>query len=356
MRDPRLTALWGYYLLRRGMSGSMRPDVRRMRALRDAFYGEAWRRAADEVGARLENLSATVAEISRGGRRLRVSGSITSIDDPVSLQLAADKEAAYRLLVDHGLPVPRHMVFDAVTAGELPPAASLPRPLVVKPASDTGAGAGVSTNVATAGQWRRAVAWARAFAPRLIAESQIEGDCYRVLLLDQHVLDVVLRRPPLVVGDGTSTVRALVRRENRRRLEVGTRRAQVLVRRDPDLANTLAARGLRPGSRPARDEVVELKRVINDNSADENEAANGRLCPSILDAARLAAKVLGLRFAGVDVVCRDPGVPLDRSGGVVLEVNGTPGFHYHYHRSGPAFPVAERLLRRLLVDEVEYAD
>jgi glutathione synthase/RimK-type ligase-like ATP-grasp enzyme len=127
----------------------------------------------------------------------------------------------------------------------------------------------------------------------------------------------------------------------------------VLVRHDPDLVNTLAAQGLRPRSRPPAGQAVELKRAINDNSADENEAATDRLCPEILDAARLAAKVLGLRFAGVDVVCRDPDVPLDRSGGVVLEVNGNPGFHYHYHRSGPGFPVAERLLQRLFVKNVE---
>jgi cyanophycin synthetase len=357
MRDPRPTLLWGYALFRRGMSGSMHPDVRRMRELRDAFYLDAWRRAADGVGAKLERLSASVAEISGGGRRLRVSGNVTSIDDPVTLQLAADKPAVYGLLADHGIPVPRHMVLDAAAAmraARLP--AFLPRPLVVKPAADTGAGTGVSTNVRTPGQMRRAAAWARAFAQRIVVESQIEGDCYRVLLLDGEVLDVVLRRPPRVAGDGRSTVRELVRRENRRRLEIGTQRAQVLVRHDPDLVNTLAAQGLRPRSRPPAGQAVELKRAINDNSADENEAATDRLCPEILDAARLAAKVLGQRFAGVDVVCRDPDVPLDRSGGVVLEVNGNPGFHYHYHRSGPGFPVAERLLQRLFVKNVEYAD
>jgi cyanophycin synthetase len=357
MRDPRLALLWGYYLFRRGMSGSTRPDVRRMRELRDAFYLEAWQRAAECVGADFEALSENVAEITRQGRRLRVSGSITSIDDPVSLRLAANKPAVYRLLSEYGIPVPPHAVLDAESARRRNHRLeSLPRPLVVKPAADTGAGSGVSANVKSAGQLRHAVAWARAFAPRVLVESQIGGDCYRVLLLDYEVLDVVRRRPPRIIGDGGSTVRDLIRRENRRRLEVGTQRAQVLIRRDPDLVNTLAARGLRLRSCPPKGQAIDLKQVINENSASENECANGELCPEILNTARLAARALGLRLAGVDVICRDPTVPLDRSGGVVLEVNGTPGFHYHYQRSGPSFPVAEHLLRRLLVGQVEYAD
>jgi D-alanine-D-alanine ligase-like ATP-grasp enzyme len=49
----------------------------------------------------------------------------------------------------------------------------------------------------------------------------------------------------------------------------------------------------------------------------------------------------------VDVLTTDPGVPLARSGGVVLEVNTTPGYYYHYHRRGPEAPVATMILERL---------
>lgn len=326
-----------------------------MRELRDVFYWRAWQQGAKSSGASFALLSENAAEIARAGRRLRVSGSITSIDDPVTLRLAGDKPAVYRLLSQRQIPVPPHMVIQGenlARAAEL--LHELPRPVVVKPAADTGAGAGVSTQVTNVRQLRHAIAWARAFGHRVLLEAQVEGDCYRVLVMDQEVLDTVVRRPPTVVGDGRSSVRQLIARENRCRLKMGTERAQALIRRDPDLANTLAGQRLTLRSRPKKGQVVELKRVVNDNRAEENEAANGRLCNTILDTARRAAEAIGLRLAGVDVICRDPLVPLEQSGGAIVDVNSTPGFYNHYCRVGTSFPIADHVLQRFFAPDGTY--
>ncbi|MDB5302737.1 MAG: hypothetical protein JWM97_286, partial [Phycisphaerales bacterium] len=64
------------------------------------------------------------------------------------------------------------------------------------------------------------------------------------------------------------------------------------------------------------------------------------------DCAR-AVRALGVRFAGIDLITRDPGVPLAESGGVILEVNGTPNLYYHYKKKDGAFPVAVHLLKHL---------
>jgi cyanophycin synthetase len=45
---------------------------------------------------------------------------------------------------------------------------------------------------------------------------------------------------------------------------------------------------------------------------------------------------VGLRLAGVDVITPDASRPLEEAGGVVAEVNGTPGIHHHYHVADPA--------------------
>ncbi len=341
----QLGLLNSYYLLRRGMSGPLDPGAQRMRKIRDAFYRRVWQEAAELAGARWTALSATVAEIAAPRGRLRVANNVTSLDDPATLLLAGDKPAVYRLLQKAGIPVPRRLVLAANEAGRLDAALeALTPPLVVKPAADTGSGHGVSTNVMTRWQLRRAFAWACAFTGRILIERQIEGQCYRILLLDGEVLDVVLRRCVCVVGDGRSTVRRLITAENKLRLESGIERAQVLIRCDPDLVGTLSGQGLRLSSRPSAGTRVELKRVINDNRAEENEAAEGLLCPAILDAARRAAEEVGVRLAGVDVICRDPTQPLERSKGAVIEVNATPGLYYHYHRRGRPCAVAEKIL------------
>ena len=344
-----------WYLLRRALTVSFNQDVRHMRRHRAAFYQHAWTSAAEAMGAHLRPLSDEIFEITQGRHRLRVSGSTVSLDDAVTWQLAGDKAAVYRMLDAGRIPIPPHLVVEAGNyAGPAGVLRQLPPPLVVKPAADTGSGDGVSMNVTNAAQLRRAVAWARAFGRRVLIESQIEGDCYRVLVLDGEILDIVMRGPPRVVGDGRSTVRQLIVRENRLRQQKGTARAQALVKRDPDLATTLASQKLSLRSRPTRGRIVTLKRVVNDNRAEENEPANGRLCPAILQSVHQAADIVGLRLVGIDLICGDPHLPLEQSGGVVLEINASPGFYYHYHRRGAGFPVAAHLLRRLFAAEARY--
>jgi cyanophycin synthetase len=342
-----MNLLCAWSLIKRGLRSQAQPGVRRLRALREDFYKTMWRSSAEATGARLRALSDGAMEIWRGNQMITVSANKTSLDDCATVSLADDKLLVSRLLARSGIPIPRHIV---ITIGELDEALEMLRssslPLVVKPAANTGAGAGVSTNVTTQRRLRIAVAWARAYGPRILIEEQLEGDCYRVLVMDGEVVDTVLRHPPRVVGDGQSTVRQLVRYENRLRRLGSTVRAQGLIRIDPDVHNSLSSQGLRLSSRPAKGEVVVLKRVINDNATRDNVAANGSLCPAILESARKSAKVVGARLAGVDIICRDSRVPLERSRGAVIEVNTNPGLYYHYRAGDSTFPIAEHVLKR----------
>src|SRR5207249_2260576 len=102
-------------------------------------------------------------------------------------------------------------------------------------------------------------------------------------------LDSILRRRPTVVGDGKSTIRQLLRHENRRRVAQGAARSQVVILTDRDLLNTLARQGLTLGSQPPAGAPVRLKQAINENALQENSPAAELLCPEIITAARKAA-------------------------------------------------------------------
>lgn len=336
-----------YYFILSKLRGRVRPGVKRMRTLGRGFYINMWRTAAEANGARFKALSDGIVEIERCGHRIRVCDNTTSLDKPMTLKLAGDKTTVRSLLAESGIPIPRHV---AIEPGQFGRASQMLRssrvPLVVKPAEYTSGGVGVSTNVTTVPQLRAAVAWASAFGPRILIEEQIEGDCYRVLVMDGEVLDTVVRHPPRIVGDGVSTVRQLLRDENKLRLQAGMERALCLIRLDPDVRNTLSSQGLRLRSRPAKGQIVLLKRVINDNASRENVPANGSLCSAILGSACKAAEIVGTRLAGIDVICSDPNVPLEISGGAIIEVNANPGFYYHYHMTDSGFPIADRVLNR----------
>ena len=314
-----------------------------------AFYERVWREAAELLGAKYEPLGYGILEILLDGARVRAVENTCSIEDPVTIAIAGNKLLTYRLLGEAGLSVPRYAGFaltDAAKAFAF--LESSRRDCVVKPAIGTGGGRGVTTGITRSSQLARAAAAASVYGDELLIEEQVEGDNYRLLYLDGVLLDAFVRKLPTVVADGRSTVAKLVEGANADRLRHGSELSQVLLTVDLDMQRTLAKQGLSLRSIPAEGRVVTLKTVINENRGADNTSATHLLCDSVVEDGARAARALHVRLAGIDIITRDPGVPLAESGGVVLEVNTTPNFYFHYHKQDGGFPVAVHVLERLL--------
>jgi len=319
-----------------------------------AFHERTWKEAAAEIGATCTSLGSNIFEISLDGERTRVVENVSAIDDPPTLALLHDKPIISRILDAEGLPVPRHATF---TLSDLSPTIEFLRAndgdCVVKPAGGTGGGRGVTTGIRKVSHLARAAAHAAIYADQLMIEQQIEGDNYRLLYLDGELIDSFIRRQPTVVGDGRSTVRALVKRLNEERAKSGVGLSQVLLTIDLDMKRTLARQNLKLGSIPADGMSVRLKTVINENGGADNATATQILCDDIVEECARAVRAVRARFVGVDIVTRDPRVSLVEAGGAILELNGTPNLYYHYHKQDGAFPVATYLLRALLKTSTE---
>jgi D-alanine-D-alanine ligase-like ATP-grasp enzyme len=328
-------------------------DPRRKRSGQhlDAFYERIWREAAEHFGASYRPLGRGIADVVLGEARVRTLENTCSIDDPVTIALALNKVLSYRLLVESGLPTPAHTEFTTATIDRAASfLASASGPCVVKPASGTGGGRGITTNVMRPSHLAHATAAAAVYADELIIERQVDGDNYRLLYLDGVLLDAFVRKLPTVVGDGRSSIARLVRGANEERLRQGSGVSQVLLTVDLDMRRTLARQGLGLGSVPPEGQAVTLKTVVNENRGDDNTTATGMLCPSIVEAGARAAGALHVRLAGIDIITKDPAVPLAESGGVIIEVNTTPNYYYHYHKADGRFPVAVHVLENLLFD------
>jgi D-alanine-D-alanine ligase-like ATP-grasp enzyme len=339
----------GYYLRR------VR-DQRRFGMLgeetRNAFYERMWREAALTVGAEAASLAPGLLELSRGAKRTRVFQQTVALDDPVTLRVALDKPLVHRLLVDAQATIPEHVEFRFEDpAPALAFLAHAGGPCVVKPAAGTGGGYGTTAGITRQADLLRARIHAARGVDRLLVERQAAGAVYRLLLLEGELLDVVRSTPARLTGDGRSTIAKLIRAENERRVaargDAGLGRLGV----DLDLMLTLEHAGLSLSSVPAAGQIVAIRTITNNNGAEQCETYTGPVADSILAEARAAAEVVGLALAGVDVITPDPTRPLREVGGVINEVNGTPGLHHHYLVVDPvratqvAAPILERLLR-----------
>ena len=73
-------------------------DSRRAEEHRSSFYAEVWREAAARHGASVEQLDKDLLEIRLGRACTRARRTMTAVDDPVTLSVAANKPLVYRLL------------------------------------------------------------------------------------------------------------------------------------------------------------------------------------------------------------------------------------------------------------------
>jgi D-alanine-D-alanine ligase-like ATP-grasp enzyme len=326
-------------------------ELRLDRHVQQGVYERIWRDAADAVGAHVDRLAPGVLEIRGRGHATVVRDHLTSMDDTAALARAVDKPLVQELLSGIGLPVSDQTTFTLADVGRAVEfMESSDDACVVKPAGGAG-GSGVTTGVRGRSALVRAAIRASVAGDRLLIERQVPGTVHRILVLDGQPIGVLRRNPPRVVGDGRSTIRELIRRENERRIASEGWLGTSLLRVDLECVLTLRDRGLRLDTVLPAETITAVKSVTNQSGAADSETLPvGGCCEGLLDEARAAAGVVGLRLAGVDVVTTDVSVPLRAGGGRILEVNGNPGLHYHYlvANRDAAAPVAVPVLAALL--------
>lgn len=304
-------------------------------------YRNMWKNAAEKVGARFTTLAGSVWELELNGKTTRILNDKLEFDDPVALEIAGMKPLVYQLFAEQGLCVPEHQVFqlkDWNRAAEF--LKRHPKGCVVKPANGTSSGQGVTTHVQTEREVKAASILASLYCSELLIEPMIPGECYRLLVLDGEMIHAVRRKGPGLTGDGVSTVGNLLSIENERRRN----RGEYCLDIDRDCLFTLGYQGLSLESTPACGQIFLIKSV-NDPRRKQvevrtvyNETVTGLVCDALKKNAESAAKILKSRLVGVDFITPDPTVPLEKSGGVINEVNTTPGLHHHYDSTVERFP------------------
>ena len=152
-----------------------------------------------------------------------------------------------------------------------------------------------------------------------------------------------------VVGDGRRTVEQLVALANedaRRSDNHATCLSKIYIDRVAEAV--LREQGLTCDSVPAPGQIVLIRRNGNLSTGGTAEDVTDRVHPLVAARAVEAARMVGLDVAGVDVVAEDIGRPLEEQGGVVVEVNASPGLRMHVQpSSGAARPVGEAIMELL---------
>src|SRR5688572_17491425 len=319
---------------------------------RVAEYRSMWEAVARTIGASFTSLQDDVWQLELGGKRMRIFKHIVEMDDPVTLELAARKALVHRLLREKGLRVPDHLVFQIDRLdGALEFLQKYSLGCVVKPASGTASGLGVTTHVQSIKELQRAAILASLYGAEILIEPMVFGECYRLLVLRGQMIHAVKRRGLRVDGSGVDSIQRLIDWANIERRTNGLPQ----IATDRDCSFTLASQGLTLASVPNANERV-LIRCTGEASGTSvefrtvyTETVTGLVGSALRADAEKAARVIGSEFMGVDFITPDPTQPLESSGGVINEVNTTPGLHHHYFSRNESFPEPALALAHVLL-------
>ena len=291
--------------------------------------------------------SGSLVQLGYGVHQKRIQASETTNTSAIAVDLCQDKAMTNRMLSAVGVPVPDgRTVSSADDAWEA--AQEIGLPVVVKPESGN-QGKGVSVNLLTAAEVGAAYAIARTFRSDVLVERFIEGADFRLLVVNGLMVAAARRDPAQVVGDGQRTVAQLVELVNqdpRRRPGHGGTLTRIQL--DDAALLVLEQQQLTVNSVPEPGQVVRLRTNCNLSTGGTATDVTDDVCPSNARLAELAAQILGLDVAGIDVLCHDIRRPLGEQGGAIVEVNAAPGLRMHlYPAAGMprdvAAPVVEML-------------
>ncbi len=290
-----------------------------------------------------------LVQLGYGARQRRIWTAETELTGAIAAGIASDKDLTKRLLKSCGVPVPEGEIVDSAEAAWAA-AQDLGLPVVVKP-TDGNHGRGVALDLTLEADVRAAFEVARLHGSEVMVERFARGNEHRMLVVGGRLVAAARGEAAEITGDGRSSVVELVdsqiNSDPRRGLAEDCPLNLVETRTDETIVLELQRQGLTPDSVPDAGRQVLIQR--NGNVAID---CTDQVHPAVAYAVSLAARVVGLDIAGIDVVAQDISRPLEAQGGAVVEVNAGPGLLMHLKPAvGAPRPVGRAIVDHLFPED-----
>ncbi|MDO9437654.1 cyanophycin synthetase [Hydrogenophaga sp.] len=286
-----------------------------------------------------------LVQLGHGRRQRRIWTAETDRTSAIAGNIAHDKDLTKSLLASCGVPVPEGQVVDSPEAA-WEAAQEIGLPVVVKP-SDANHGRGVSLDLFERADIEKAFSVADAEGSEVMVERYVLGDEHRLLVVGGRVVAAARGESLSVVGDGRSTVTQLIDSQ----LNIDPRRGEaeefpletIRLEREPVMRLLIERQGLSGDAVPAAG-----RRVLVQRNGNVSIDCTDDVHPEVAHAVSLAARIVGLDVAGVDLVAQDIRRPLQAQGGAVVEVNAGPGLLMHLKpATGLSRPVGRAIVDHL---------
>ena len=284
-----------------------------------------------------------LVQIGYGAAMRRIWTAETDRTSAIAEGISRDKDLTKSLLQSCGVPIPEGRAVDS-PEDAWDAAEDIGLPVVVKPV-DGNHGRGVFIDLKTREEVEMAYKVAVDEGSGVLVERSIPGTEHRLLVIGGKLVAANRGDMVTVTGDGKSNIRELLDLQ----VNCDPRRGPTekhplsIIRIDSAATIELGRQGLEAESVPAAGREVLVQRNAN-HAFDVTDEVH----PETAAAVSLAARIVGLDIAGIDLVAVDISRPLSEQGGAIVEVNAGPSLLMHLKPGvGKPRPVGQAIVEHL---------
>lgn len=294
-----------------------------------------------------------VLRITLGTKPYYFIFSISPINYGASIYVAKHKYALNSLLNQSGFPVPKAVAFEKKqlehkSLSQL--IEPLRFPLVAKPMINTVRGKDVLCNIKNMEQL---ISYLDIFFDShrfvQIEEFHTQLKEYRVTVLKNRIIGVVIRTGAFVIGDGEHTVEELIVQKNKERIYLSKELTISPLQYDTEYKNCLEEQGLTLHSIVSEGVKVRLCYTANTGRGGDIFSLGKKIHPINAKMICNVARTIGLDYVGFDLLCEDINTPFKPNKWIIIEANFLANTTIHeIPNQGIKAGVINKILRNII--------
>ncbi|WP_195466963.1 bifunctional glutamate--cysteine ligase GshA/glutathione synthetase GshB [Clostridium sp. D43t1_170807_H7] len=272
----------------------------------------------------------------------------TSKDTYVSVLIMENKTVTKKVLAEKGVKVPRGEEFNTIEDAKIKAHNYINKPIVIKPKSTN---FGIGINIFPEGANLEDIIHAFEIAFKndntVLIEEFIKGKEYRFLVINDEVVGILHRVPANVIGDGEKSITELVEVKNQDPLRgKGYVTPLEKIRLEENAELFLKQQGKNFDYIPKKDEIIYLRENSNISTGGDSVDYTDDIPQKFKDIAVNAAKAVGAKICGVDMMLED--YRDENTNYAIIELNFNPAIHIHsYPYKGKERKIATHVLKLL---------
>lgn len=192
--------------------------------------------------------------------------------------------------------------------------------------------------------WKKAKLWGRKKRKKVfMAEEHVNGNDYRILVINKKVAAVTQRAYPEIIGDGKSTVKELIKRYyNNHSYYIKKKRKPLF---DQELKRNLKIQNIEMNDVLDKNNIVRLRQTANVFGGGITINVTDKIHPSYKKIAVKAAQEFKMNIAGIDLMTKDISKKDDYR---IIEINSFPALDMHEHPDiGKPINVSKLILKSI---------